>query len=55
MTQRLSKMNTNQLRERAVALGANRKRLYGTSRTALIVKIHELEKTQEAESEAKHG
>lgn len=55
MTQRLSKMNTNQLRERAVALGADKKRLYGTSRTALIVKIHELEKTQEAESEAKHG
>ena len=45
MTQRLSKLNTNQLRERAVALGADRKRLYGTSRTALILKIHQLEKT----------
>lgn len=47
MKQQLSKMNTNQLRERAVALGADRKRLYGTSKTALIIKIHELEKTQE--------
>ena len=47
MTQNLSKMNVNQLRERAVALGADRKRLYGTSKTALIIKIHELEKTQE--------
>lgn len=51
MTQQLSKMNTNQLRERAVALGADRKRLYGTSRTALIIKIHDLEKAQEATNE----
>ena len=49
MTQQLSKMNTNQLRERAVAIGADRKRLYGTSKTALIIKIHELEKTTQEE------
>lgn len=45
MTQQLSKMNTNQLRDIAVALGADRKRLYVTSKTAMILKIHALEKT----------
>ena len=50
MTQRLSKMNTNQLREMAVRLGADRKTLYGTSKTAMILKIHKLQ--DEARREA---
>lgn len=36
---KLSKMNTNQLRDLAVQLGADRKRLYGTSKQALILLI----------------
>jgi hypothetical protein len=50
MKQQLSKMNLNQLREIAVSLGADRKTLYGTSKTALILKIHELEKTTPEET-----
>ena len=42
----LTKMNTNQLRDLAVELGADRKKLYGTSKQALIIKIWELEKKQ---------
>lgn len=40
----LSKKNTNELREIAVSLGADRKRLYGTSKQALIIIIYNLEK-----------
>lgn len=39
---KLSKMNTNQLRDLAVSLGADRKRLYGTSKQALIIIIGQL-------------
>ena len=40
---KLSKMNTNQLRDLAVELGADRRTLYGTSKQALIIKIHRLQ------------
>lgn len=39
---KLSKMNTNQLRDLAVSLGADRKKLYGTSKQALIIIIGQL-------------
>lgn len=38
----LSKLNTNQLRDLAVQMGANRKKLYGTSKQSLIIKIGQL-------------
>lgn len=41
---KLSKMNTNQLRELAVSLGADRKRLYGTSKQALVLTVQKLQK-----------
>lgn len=41
---KISKMNTNELRELAVSLGADKKRLYGTSRQAIIVIIDKLKK-----------
>lgn len=44
MKRGLNKLNTNQLRELAVSLGADRKKLYGTSKEALILTIHKLEK-----------
>lgn len=44
MKRNLSKMNTNQLRDLAVSLGADKKKLYGTSKQALIILIHKLEK-----------
>lgn len=37
---KLHKMNTNQLRDLAVELGYDRKKLYGTSKQALIVLIN---------------
>lgn len=37
-------MNVNQLRDLAVSLGADRKKLYGTSRTAMLIIISDLEK-----------
>lgn len=40
----MSKMNVNELRELAVSLGADRKRLYGTSKQALIIIISDLKK-----------
>ncbi|MDO4649357.1 MAG: hypothetical protein Q4B26_11975 [Eubacteriales bacterium] len=46
MKRNLSKMNTNQLRDLAVSLGADKKKLYGTSKQALIIIIHKLEKEQ---------
>ena len=42
MTQSLSKLNTNQLREIAASLGAEKKRLYGTSKMSLIITINRL-------------
>ena len=39
-----SKMNINQLRELAVILGADKKKLYGTSRQSIILIISDLEK-----------
>ena len=44
MEMKLSKMNTNQLRDLAVQLGADRKKLYGTSKQALIILINKLSK-----------
>ena len=44
MKKSLSKMNTNELREVAISLGADKKRLYGTSRQALIIIISNLKK-----------
>lgn len=43
MKQSLSKMKIDQLRELAASLGADKKKLYGTSKTTLIVIIHKLE------------
>lgn len=43
MKRSLSKMSVNELREVAVSLGAERKRLYGCSKQALIVVINKLE------------
>lgn len=40
----LSKMNTNQLREMAVSLGADRNKLYGTSKQALMLTVQKLQK-----------
>lgn len=36
MKKSLSRMNTNELRDLAVELGADRKKLYGTSKQSLI-------------------
>ena len=44
MKRSLSKMNTNELRDLAVSLGADRKKLYGTSKQALILIIGDLER-----------
>lgn len=44
MKRSLSKMNTNELRDLAVSLGADRKKLYGTSKQSLVVIINRLEK-----------
>jgi len=41
-------MNANELRDLAVGLGADRKKLYGTSRQSLIVIINSLEKRRKA-------
>lgn len=41
---KLNKMNTKQLRELAVQLGADRKKLYGTSKQSLIIIINKLNK-----------
>ena len=37
MKKSLSRMNTNELRDLAVELGADRKKLYGTSKQSLIL------------------
>lgn len=39
MKKSLSRMNTNELRDLAVELGADRKKLYGTSKQSLILRI----------------
>lgn len=44
MRKSLSKMNTNELRDLAVELGADRKKLYGTSKQSLILTIDGLRK-----------
>lgn len=44
MKHNLTKMNTNDLRDLAVSLGADRNKLYGTSKQSLIIIIHKLEK-----------
>ena len=41
---RTAQMSINQLREYAVKLGADKKKLYGTSRQALLLIIARLEK-----------
>ena len=43
-TMKKGKMNTNELRELAVSLGADRKKLYGTSRQCILLIISQLEK-----------
>lgn len=43
MKRNLNKMNINELRELAASLGADKKKLYGTSKTALIIIIGQLE------------
>ena len=48
MKRSLWKFDCNALRDFAVELGADRKRLYGTSKQSLILKIHELEKARES-------
>jgi len=40
----MSKMNINELRNLAVSLGADRKKLYGTSKTSMIIIIDNLKK-----------
>ena len=40
----LSKMKINELRNIAIELGADPKKLYGTSKQALIIKISQLQK-----------
>ena len=45
---KLHKMNTNQLREFATQLGADKAKLYGTSKQALIIIISKLQKEAKA-------
>lgn len=47
----LRKMNTNELRDIAVSLGADRKKLYGTSKQALMLTIDQLKKKNKDNSE----
>lgn len=47
MKKSLSKMNTNELRDLAAELGADRKKLYGTSKQSLILTIRKNGDTQE--------
>ena len=44
MKRSLSKMNANELRDLAVSLGADRNKLYGTSKQSLVITINRLEK-----------
>lgn len=46
MRKSLSKMNINELRDLAVELGADRKKLYGTSKQSLILTIDRLRKEE---------
>lgn len=52
MKRSLSSMNTNQLRELAVELGFDRKKLYGTSKQALIIMISRAERNANRMAEA---
>ena len=52
MKKGLSAMNTNQLRDLAVELGLDRKRLYGTSKQALIIIISRAERNANRMAEA---
>lgn len=49
----LWKMKMDELRDVAVELGADRKTLYGTSKQAIIIIIHKLEKNTEATTTTK--
>lgn len=42
-----SQMSVNQLRELAVSLGADKKKLYGTSKMGLIIIINKLERGEQ--------
>lgn len=44
MKKGLNAMNTNELRDLAVELGFDRKKLYGTSKQALIIMIQRAER-----------
>jgi hypothetical protein len=48
----LSEMNTNELRDLAVELGFDRKKLYGTSKQALIIMISRAERNANRIAEA---
>ena len=47
MTKSMSKMNVNELREIAVSLGADRRKLYGTSKTAMMFIIDTLKREKQ--------
>ena len=47
MIKSMSKMNVNELREIAVSLGADRKKLYGTSKTAMMFIIDALKREKQ--------
>lgn len=49
----LSSMNVNQLRDIAVSLGADRKKLYGTSKMSLIMVIEDRIRNNAKEAEKK--
>ena len=55
MKKGLSSMNTNELRDLAVELGFDRKKLYGTSKQALIIMIHRAERNANKMAEAVHN
>ena len=47
----LSKMSINELRDTAVALGADRKKLYGTSKQSIIFTINKLREAKQRDPE----
>lgn len=47
MKKSLSKMTANELRDMAASLGADKKKLYGTSKQSLIITIHELQNAKQ--------
>lgn len=54
MKKSLSRMNTNELRDLAVELGADRKKLYGTSKQSLILTIDRTEKRSSQQRKLHH-